>query len=100
MPKNLKTKLPARRKTARTTMQEIPATSATVARVARETPPVRATNDGTTARGFTIVTSAVKERSATFQSGMRGGILCHVDDHVALVVDVPQHAAAGAFQQA
>jgi hypothetical protein len=50
-------------------MQERPATKATLARVARDAPSVRAMNDGTTASGFTIVNNAVNDRRAIFQRG-------------------------------
>src|SRR5438552_18236456 len=51
-------------------MHARPATNATLARVARGSLAVRAMNDGTTASGFTIVISAVNDRTATFHNGM------------------------------
>src|SRR5437867_2817644 len=75
--------------------QESAATNATLARVGREMPSVRAMKDGTTASGFTIVTSAVNDRTATFHSGI-SGLLGYIDCDVVLRVDVPQQATAGA----
>ena len=72
MPKNWKTQFPAMRKSASTTMHAIEATSATRARPVRETPSVKATNDGMTASGLTIVSSVVKERRRTLESDIAG----------------------------
>src|SRR5438270_7317562 len=72
MPKKLKTYFPARKKRVRTATHETAATKATLARVRRDAPSVSAMNDGATASGLTIVTSATNESKATLYSGMMG----------------------------
>src|SRR5215212_1996699 len=59
-------------------MHDSAAVSATRARPPRETPSVSATNDGTTASGFTIVSNVVNETSSTFDSGIVGIVLVAV----------------------
>jgi hypothetical protein len=51
-------------------MHDMPARKATLARTRCDTPSVKATNDGITASGLTIVMRAMKERSATLDSGI------------------------------
>jgi hypothetical protein len=72
IPKNLNTQFPASRNNVSTTIDAAPATNATCARPRRDTFPVNVTNDGITAKGFTIVINVMNESRTTLVRGTEG----------------------------
>src|SRR5262249_5519580 len=77
--------------------QAMPASSAMRARTPREVPSVSAMNDGTTAKGLTMVMRAMNDSSATRYNGMRARSYTSVSDiDQAIRINVPDPAAARA----